>query len=119
MNRIALRLWVDRTIRSAMRERQYVALKQLAEHAAESNSTGPPHRPMPMAPARAALRRRRIDVEGSVRARARTVWPAGVPRVRSGSSGAGIGMDCVACGSTEVTERPERTAQGYRRFRCR
>lgn len=30
-----------------------------------------------------------------------------------------MGMDCVACGSTEVTERPERTAQGYRRFRCR
>jgi putative transposase len=32
-------------------------------------------------------------------------------------------MRCVACGSeavTEaVTERPERTAQGYRRFRCR
>jgi putative transposase len=28
-------------------------------------------------------------------------------------------MDCVACGSAEVTERPERTAQGYRRFRCR
>jgi transposase-like protein len=28
-------------------------------------------------------------------------------------------MDCVACGSNEVTERPERTAQGYRRFRCR
>ncbi|WP_200306834.1 IS6 family transposase [Paracraurococcus ruber] len=28
-------------------------------------------------------------------------------------------MDYVACGSTEVTERPERTAQGYRRFRCR
>ena len=28
-------------------------------------------------------------------------------------------MDCVACGSTEVTERPEHTAQGYRRFRCR
>src|SRR5919206_1403522 len=27
-------------------------------------------------------------------------------------------MDCVACGSTAVTERPERTAQGYRRFRC-
>jgi transposase-like protein len=25
----------------------------------------------------------------------------------------------VACGSTAVTERPERTAQGYRRFRCR
>src|SRR3712207_514963 len=28
-------------------------------------------------------------------------------------------MDCVACGSAAVTERPERTAQGYRRFRCR
>ena len=28
-------------------------------------------------------------------------------------------MDCVACGSRDVTERPERTAQGYRRFRCR
>jgi putative transposase len=28
-------------------------------------------------------------------------------------------MRCVACGSEKVTERPERTAQGYRRFRCR
>jgi hypothetical protein len=28
-------------------------------------------------------------------------------------------MDCVACGSAKVTERPERTAQAYRRFRCR
>ncbi len=28
-------------------------------------------------------------------------------------------MDCVCCGSEAVTERPERTAQGYRRFRCR
>src|SRR3954471_13905902 len=28
-------------------------------------------------------------------------------------------MDCVTCGSAGVTERPERTAQGYRRFRCR
>jgi putative transposase len=27
-------------------------------------------------------------------------------------------MDCVACGSA-VTERPERMARGYRRFRCR
>jgi putative transposase len=29
------------------------------------------------------------------------------------------GMDCVVCGSTAVTERLERTGQGYRRFRCR
>src|SRR5215213_8864718 len=28
-------------------------------------------------------------------------------------------MDCVTCGSAAVTERPERTVQGYRRFRCR
>jgi transposase-like protein len=28
-------------------------------------------------------------------------------------------MRCVACGSEAVSERPERTAQGYRRFRCR
>ncbi len=27
-------------------------------------------------------------------------------------------MDCVCCGSAAVAERPERTAQGYRRFRC-
>src|SRR5215216_4794966 len=29
------------------------------------------------------------------------------------------GMRCIACKSEAVTERPERTAQGYRRFRCR
>src|SRR5918994_157769 len=28
-------------------------------------------------------------------------------------------MECVCCGSAAVTERPGRTAQGYRRFRCR
>jgi putative transposase len=28
-------------------------------------------------------------------------------------------MDCIACGSCSVTERGERTAQGYRRYRCR
>ena len=28
-------------------------------------------------------------------------------------------MDCVACNSAAVTKRPERTARGYRRFRCR
>ena len=26
---------------------------------------------------------------------------------------------CIGCGSAAVTELPERTAQGYRRFRCR
>jgi transposase-like protein len=28
-------------------------------------------------------------------------------------------MECVGCGSVAVSERSERTAQGYRRFRCR
>src|ERR687886_2956846 len=28
-------------------------------------------------------------------------------------------MACACCGSAAVTERPERTARGYRRFRCR
>src|SRR3954471_4870618 len=28
-------------------------------------------------------------------------------------------MRCIGCGSKAVTERPERTAQGYKRFRCR
>jgi transposase-like protein len=28
-------------------------------------------------------------------------------------------MECLGCGSAEVTERPDRTARGYRRFRCR
>src|SRR4051812_25410308 len=28
-------------------------------------------------------------------------------------------MRCLECGSEAVTERSERTAQGYRRFRCR
>jgi transcriptional regulator NrdR family protein len=28
-------------------------------------------------------------------------------------------MRCIACGSETITERPERTAQGYRRVRCR
>jgi hypothetical protein len=27
-------------------------------------------------------------------------------------------MRCRACGSTAISERPERTAQGYRRYRC-
>jgi transposase-like protein len=27
-------------------------------------------------------------------------------------------MRCIACGAEEILERPELTAQGYRRFRC-
>jgi len=28
-------------------------------------------------------------------------------------------MQCIECGSEAVTERPEHTVQGYKRFRCR
>ena len=28
-------------------------------------------------------------------------------------------MRCIECDALEVSERPERTARGYRRFRCR
>ena len=28
-------------------------------------------------------------------------------------------MECVDCGSAATSERRDRTAQGYRRFRCR
>ena len=28
-------------------------------------------------------------------------------------------MECVECGSAVTSERRDRTAQGYRRFRCR
>jgi putative transposase len=28
-------------------------------------------------------------------------------------------MECASCGSVAITERPDGTAQGYRRFRCR
>jgi hypothetical protein len=30
-----------------------------------------------------------------------------------------MAMECVGCSSGAVTERPDQTAQGYRRFRCR
>jgi transposase-like protein len=33
--------------------------------------------------------------------------------------GWGPEMECVDCGSAETTERRDRTAQGYRRYRCR
>ncbi len=31
----------------------------------------------------------------------------------------GSGIGCVCCGSAAVAERPEHTARGYHRFRCR
>ena len=42
--------------------------------------------------------------------------PPGNP---AGAGTVGQGMQCAGCGSAAVTERPERTARGYRRFRCR
>src|SRR6185436_2615687 len=40
-----------------------------------------------------------------------TIWPV--------FTAGRTGMRCIACGSKATTERPERTVQGYRRFRCR
>ena len=40
-----------------------------------------------------------------------TIWPV--------FTAGRTGMRCIACESNATTERPERTAQGYRRFRCR
>src|SRR5215218_2239123 len=57
---------------------------------------------------------------GSVRARAIAPWlrKAWVG-YRAASHRGRTKMRCLECGSQAVTERPERTAQGYRRFRCR
>ena len=51
----------------------------------------------------------------------RNFWraEAAADRVPALLTGAGQGMQCLGCGSAAVTERPEHTAQGYRRFRCR
>src|SRR3982751_76358 len=60
----------------------------------------------------------------------RSGWFCQGPRHRSWPTRARLGigppltagrtrMRCIECGSEAVTERPERTAQGYRRFRCR
>jgi DNA-directed RNA polymerase subunit RPC12/RpoP len=41
-------------------------------------------------------------------------------RCSTGSRLAGSRLErCVECGSLAASERPERTAQGYRRLRCR
>jgi putative transposase len=45
-----------------------------------------------------------------------------VTRDQRPQNAAGWGLietDCIGCGSAAVTERPDLTAQGYRRFRCR
>src|SRR3954453_1250527 len=70
-------------------------------------------------PAEGAVIRHR-EVEGSVRARAIAPWlrKAWVG-YRVASHRGRTKMRCLECGSEAVTERPERTAQGYRRFRCR
>jgi hypothetical protein len=46
-------------------------------------------------------------------------WPATQPVAYRAPDRERAGMQCLACGSAGVAERPEPTAQGYRRFRCR
>src|SRR3954463_1096630 len=69
---------------------------------------------------RPMLAPRRSWTGGSVRARAIAPWlrKAWVG-YRAASHRGRTKMRCLECGSQAVTERPERTAQGYRRFRCR
>src|SRR3954469_25957098 len=57
---------------------------------------------------------------GSVRARATALGRRDLVGYRAAPHKKGrTEMRCIECGSQAVTERPERTAQGYRRFRCR
>src|SRR3954465_6868657 len=57
---------------------------------------------------------------GSVRARATALGRRGLVGYRAAPHKEGrTKMRCLECGSEAVTERPERTAQGYPRFRCR
>ena len=61
----------------------------------------------------------RRELFGSVTRRA--IAGGSVSRCAIGGSGTLCtlnAMRCPACGSTAVNERPERTAHGYRRFRC-
>src|SRR4051794_2989310 len=71
---------------------------------------------------REGWRDRHLDVAwiGFVRARAIAPWlrKAWVGN-RAASHRGRTKMRCLECGSEAVTERPERTAHGYRRFRCR
>src|SRR5271157_422016 len=66
----------------------------------------------------ASLTERSFRMSGSVTPRASN-WQRGAsfPRIAAGREL--IAMDCIGCGSAAVTERPDLTAQGYRRFRCR
>src|SRR3954468_5046556 len=58
--------------------------------------------------------------DGSVRARATALGRRDLVGYRAAPHKEGrTRMRCIECGSQAVTERPERTAQGYRRFRCR
>jgi transposase-like protein len=65
-----------------------------------------------------ALGRERAQT-GSVTLRARVGWPGERPtshfptRVENGA------MRCIECYAADVSERPDRTTRGYRRFRCR
>src|SRR5881398_2877419 len=57
---------------------------------------------------------------GSVRARATALGRRDLVGYRAAPHKKGrMKMRCLDCGSQAITERPERTAQGYRRFRCR
>jgi hypothetical protein len=56
---------------------------------------------------------------GSVTLRASVGWPGERPLGYYPAPAENGAMRCVDCDAAEVSERRERTTQGYRRFRCR
>src|SRR3954466_12563306 len=71
-------------------------------------------------PERHALQAGLRSSDGSVRARATALGRRDLVGYRAAPHKEGrTKMRGLDCGSQAVTERPERTAQGYRRFRCR
>jgi len=57
--------------------------------------------------------------KGSVIRRAKIDWPGKDPPAYDPPDWGTREMRCIECDAEEVSERPERTARGYRRFRCR
>jgi putative transposase len=65
-----------------------------------------------------ALGRERAQT-GSVTLRARVGWPGEHPTSYYPTWVENGAMRCIECYAADVSERPDRTTRGYRRFRCR
>jgi hypothetical protein len=88
----------------------------LPESRSVSRLVGPPRSIMPI---RAKLTTIPIQTVRSGHAPLRLFGRRGTGGRLRNPWGAGAGIDCLCCDFAAVTERPERTTQGYHRFRCR